>query len=86
MTSPGQCDLADRFDVEKHPDIHVSGFDFLSYNNSTAYCSVYGSYEDPVFRAWRNASMPVPVKIIAHFNATRTDVPEVWAFDLVGWG
>ncbi len=79
-------DLADRFDVEKHQDIHVSGFDFLSYNNSTIYCSVFASYGDPVFRAWRNASMPVPVKIIAYSNATRTDIPEVWAFELAGWG
>lgn len=80
------CDLAARSDVKNNSNLHVSGFDFLTYNNSIYYCSVYESYEDPVFRAWHNDSMPVPLKILENFNATRTDVPEVWTFELVGWG
>lgn len=79
-------DLADRFDVEKYPDLYASGFDFISYNGSSYYCQVYESDKDREFRAWRNASMPLPLKIIANCSGTDSDMNGVWTFDLCGWG
>ena len=81
----GEGDLAARFDDWMGPGLHVSGFDFIEYNGSTCYCSVYESYDDPTFRAWRNASFPVPLKIVANINDTGI-TNGLWTFELTGWG
>jgi hypothetical protein len=81
----GEGDLAARFDDWMGPGLHVSGFDFIGHNGSTYYCPVYESYNDSTFRAWRNASFPVPLKIVANITDDAI-IKGLWTFELAGWG
>lgn len=78
-------DLVALFDDGMGPGLHVSGFDFLQYNGSYYYCSVYESYNDSTFRAWHNASFPVPLKITASIG-NQSIIEGRWTFLLSGWG
>jgi hypothetical protein len=77
-------DLSALFDDWMGPSMYVSGFDFVEYNGSTYYCSVYKSYNDSTIRAWRNASFPVPLKMVVNIGNSSI-IKGLWTFELAGW-